>query len=126
MSKQKAFKRKLKQPKQGFCYWRIWGNPITNPDYHQSLQAPLCGVFEHPILGWFVLRAEYSIMSNTKYKMLDGSLANRYFKKAKAAQACLRDYELGRTSEGLAELARYHTDFDDVERLFLESWGKLT
>lgn len=107
----KPFKRKLKNTKFGFRYFRIWGHPLkpNQVAYHLATYSnnPNFSIFEHPEFGWltlYVSEERLTYPGHRKYKTLAGSLDNRYFAKRTQALKVLHDYTSGRTTKGLYQL----------------------
>jgi hypothetical protein len=119
----KHFRRKVKNPKFGFRYYRIWGHPLReqNVPYHQRTygQNPDYLIFKHPVFGWLTLYVCEEFVKYPKFKMLCGALAHRYFNKKSAALRVLDDYKTLRTTAGLHSMCDHHHEMD----LFDEAMG---
>ena len=126
MSKSKAFKRKVKSPRFGFQYYRIWGWPLPPHavSFHQEHHGlnPNVAIFKHPTFGWLRLSVErctfgcsrerVSASTFNRYRLrpcpLNGAISDRYYRKHTQALRVLREYADGIRHDGLAEMVHYH------------------
>lgn len=121
MSKQKRFKQKLKNPRQGFVYYRLWGWPLRSPaavSFHieKHVQNQNIAIIDHPTFGWLHLAISSSpVDKRIPACYLNGTINNRYFKAAKQGRKVLADYANLREHAGLADMFHYHSEVDSME-----------
>lgn len=137
--KSSSFKRKLRSPKIGFRYFRIWGHPVEprNFTYFKEKLKPgeilfkfrgrdiFLRIYEefvgmedrHTRVGntWVRHRVPYSKYLRARYRSsgLCGSiLLGSYYRTLAQAQRELDMYASGCQKDGLPELIQYHTELD--------------
>jgi hypothetical protein len=115
----KRFKKKMKNPKAGNSYWRIWGWPLKPENVSgmkESYKDNPCYAFYEDAAGAVIIYAEHNTVRNNRY--LNGQTQDVPLVRTKPqAVSFVNQIKEGLFPRAIAGIREFHEMMDDMDEI---------